>query len=105
MSAAFMALVWDKENDTQSQQPCPRCGSVGIWELRILSDEPITLCFDCCLERVRKRISTELHELYRYANLEQLEGEEMDTRLVSIRQRLRVLERLTVNYQNIRRSR
>jgi hypothetical protein len=82
---------------------CPRCHGDDCYTLRLLDDEPIVLCLDCIKERVRKRIETEIHELYRYACSEQLAGDEIDLRMVTTRQRLKVIERLTLNYQKIRR--
>jgi hypothetical protein len=64
---------------------------------------PIILCLDCCHAPIRKRVETELHELYRYANLEGLVGVELDLRLVSIRQRCKAVDRLALNYQKMRR--
>ena len=82
---------------------CHRCYADPVWTLRLLDDEPVILCLDCCKERVRKRIETEIHELYRYAASEQLCGEEIDLRMVTTRQRLAAISRLTKNYQNMRR--
>jgi hypothetical protein len=103
MATSFMFHLLEPPDFSAPPAPCPRCGANDLWELNLLSDEPIRLCLDCCRERVRKRIETEIAELYRYANLEQLAGGEMDLRLASIRQRLKAIERLTMNYQQARR--
>jgi hypothetical protein len=83
--------------------PCPYCGAQDLWELRLMDDDPFRGCLGCCRERTSTRIQIEIKRLAKSCSLAQLDAEELDTRLVYIRQRLRVIERMTLNYQKMRR--
>jgi hypothetical protein len=88
---------------TPAPGTCKRCFDDNCYTLRLLDDEPIILCLACCQERVRKRIENELQNAYRMSNLDQLYCEDIGLRLVNVLSRLRMIERLIVNYQKIRR--
>ena len=100
-------IVYQKPKRTYLITPapgtCSRCWSDNCYTLRLLQDEPVVLCLDCCKERVRKRIENELQNAYRMSNLDQLYCEDMGLRLVTLLGRLRQIERLIVNFQKLRR--
>ena len=87
---------------TPAPGTCSRCWATNCYTLRLLQDDPIILCLDCCKERIRKRIENELQDAFRMSNLDQLYCEDMGLRLVALMGRLAQIRRLVVNFQKIR---
>jgi len=103
MTTPFIRELLEPPDFSAPPSRCPRCGANNLWELNILSDPPIRMCLECCKERVRTRIVIEIKRFAKATSLEQLDADEMGMRLVYMRQKLRAIERLTMNYQKMRR--